>query len=59
MPFKLKQRAYNVIHVRTVSNGGDNHISDDDKEEEEGEEKLFFSKLSNVILFRNHKLGVI
>ena len=38
-----------------------NNINEDNKEEEDEDdnEKLFFSKLSSVILFRNHKLNLI
>ena len=34
-------------------------INFDYKEEDEDDEKLFFSKVSSVIPFRNHKLGLI
>ena len=37
-----------------------NDINDDNKEEdEEDDKKLFFSKVSSVIPFWNHKLGLI
>ena len=42
-----------------IDNNNDNDISEDNKEEEEEDEKLFFSKVSSVIPFRNHKLGLI
>ena len=35
----------------------DDDISEDNNEEED--KKLFFSKVSSVIPFRNHKLGLI
>ena len=38
----------------------DNDINKDNKEEDDdNNEKLFFSKVSSVIPFRNHKLGLI
>ena len=39
----------------------DDNINEDNKEEEDEDnnEKLFFPKLSSVIPFRNHKLGLI
>ena len=41
-----------------VDNNNNNDISEDNKEEEE-ENEIFFSKVSSVIPFRNHKLGLI
>ena len=41
-------------------NDNDNDINKDKKEEEEDDdEKIFFSKVSSVISFRNHKFGLI
>ena len=42
-------------------NDDDDEINEDNKEEEDKDnnEKLFFPKLSSVIPFRNHKLGLI
>ena len=42
-----------------INNINANDIKEDYKEEEEDDEKLFFSKVSSVIPFWNHKLGVI
>ena len=40
------------------NNDVNSDINEDNKEEEE-DEKLFFSKVSSVIHFWNHKLGLI
>ena len=40
-------------------NDNDNDDNDDNKEEDGDNKKLFFSKVSIVILFWNHKLGLI
>ena len=37
----------------------DNDINDDNKEEDDNDKKLFFSKISSVIPFQSHKLGLI
>ena len=37
----------------------DDNINDDNKEEDDNDKKLFFSKVSSVIPFGNHKLKLI
>ena len=42
-----------------LNDDDDNDVNDNDNKEEEEDEKLFFSKVSSVIPFRNHNLGLI